>query len=165
SGRRVVYREVVQSGLVVSDAARLIRDCTLSGERISATYAPPDMWMRQKDTGRTMAELFFQNGVPIVRAANARVQGHMQIKEALKIREDGKPGLVIFNDCRELIRALQTIQADEKNPSDCATQPHDITHAVDALRYFCISREVAADGEVEAGQGLGDAGGILGYGL
>ena len=165
SGRRVVYREVVQSGLVVSDAARLIRDCTLPGERISATYAPPDMWMRQKDTGRTMAELFFQNGVPIIRAVNARVQGHMQIKEALKIREDGKPGLVIFNDCRELIRALQTIQADEKNPSDCATQPHDITHAVDALRYFCISREVAADGEVEAGQGLGDAGGILGYGL
>ncbi|MCL2409446.1 MAG: phage terminase large subunit [Oscillospiraceae bacterium] len=164
SGRRVVYREVVQSGLVVSDAAQLIRDCTPPDERISATYAPPDMWMRQKDTGKTMAELFFQNGVPIVRAVNARVQGHMQIKEALKIREDGRPGLVIFKGCRELTRALQTIQADEKNPSDCATQPHDITHAVDALRYFCISREVAEAGGVEESV-FGDAGGILEYGV
>jgi hypothetical protein len=27
---------------------------------------------------------------------------------------------------------------DEKNPDDCAKEPHELTHAPDALRYFAI---------------------------
>ena len=55
-----------------------------SGERIEATFAPPDMWSRQKDSGRTMAELFAASGVPLTRADNNRVQGHMMVKELLR---------------------------------------------------------------------------------
>ena len=150
-GRCFVYREAVRSGLVVSEAARLITSCTLPGEDVVVTYAPPDMWSRQKDTGKTMEELFFAGGVPIVRAANNRVQGHMQVKEML-MDSGGAPGLMFFDTCRELIRDIQAIQADELNPNDCAREPHDVTHTVDALRYFCVSRIPMADTPARGGR-------------
>jgi phage terminase large subunit len=164
-GRCYVYREIVRSGLVVSEAARLIRTCTLPGETIAVTYAPPDMWSRQKDSGKTMAELFFNNGVPIVSAQNSRVQGHMQVKEMLMDMPDGEPGLKFFDTCTEVIRNLQAIRSDDLNPNDCAREPHDITHTVDALRYFCISRIPFCDppGGAARPVGFGDAGQILNY--
>lgn len=145
NGRIYTYREANEPGLVVKDAAKKMHDMTLPHERIIATFAPPDIWNKQKDTGRTMADIFFEEGVPLIRADNNRVQGHMLIKDALTPMKDGKPGLMIFNGCAELIDCLKDIQADEKNPSDCAKEPHDITHAVDALRYFCISRVTSAE--------------------
>ena len=103
------------------------------------------MWNRQKDTGRTMAEIFMENGVPIVKADNNRVQGHLLIKEALARRDDGRPMLVFFKNCKRTIEDLRDIQAAEENPNDCAREPHDVTHRVDAVRYFCISRTLAAE--------------------
>ncbi|MDR0861675.1 MAG: phage terminase large subunit [Oscillospiraceae bacterium] len=141
NGRSYVYRELKVAGLVVSEAARLMRDMT--GETIAITYAPPDMWSRQKDTGRTMAELFAQGGIPIARASSSRVHGHMQIKEALRDMDDGQPALLFFGDCKCTASDLAAIQSDARNPNDCATMPHDATHLVDALRYYCSSRGAA----------------------
>lgn len=139
-GRCYVYREACRPGLIVNDAARLMQESTGRDERIEATFAPPDMWNRQKDTGKSMAEIFMLAGVGLVKADNNRVQGHLQIKEMLAPDESGQPGLMIFDGCRSLIACLKAIQSDERNPNDCARQPHDVTHSVDALRYFCISR-------------------------
>ncbi|MCC8047884.1 MAG: phage terminase large subunit [Oscillospiraceae bacterium] len=144
-GRCWIYREVKRPGLIVSQAAEAMREATLPGERIALTYAPPDMWSTQKDTGKTMAEVFTLCGIPIVRSSNARVQGHLQIKELLRVRPDGRPGLMVFSDCRELIRDVQSIQSDPQNPSDCAKAPHEVTHMVDALRYFCVNRALPPD--------------------
>jgi phage terminase large subunit len=140
-----VYREASAPNLIVSEAAELILANTPPGETIAVTFAPPDIWSRQKDTGRTMAELFARGGVPIVRAGSGRAQGHLQIKEALRDRGDGAPGLLFFEDCRGIVADLQAILADGRNPNDCATEPHDVTHAVDALRYFCASRTPPLD--------------------
>ena len=68
-GRAWVYREVQQPGLIASDAAALMRSLTLPEERIEYTIAPPDLWSTQKDTGRTMAEVFARNGVGLARPA------------------------------------------------------------------------------------------------
>lgn len=145
-GRCHVYREVQQSGLIVSDAAALIRALTPERERIECTIAPPDMWNRQKDSGKSMAELFAQNGVDLLRASNDRVQGWMAVKEMLKPMGDGeKPGLMVGRECVGLRRDLKLIQHDAKNISDCATQPHDITHICDALRYFCVTHTLSAE--------------------
>ena len=101
------------------------------------TIAPPDMWSTMKDTGKTMAQAFINCGLDLVRANNSRVQGWMAVKELLKVMPDGKPGLMISHLCKGLIDDLMAIQHDEKNPSDCAKDPHEITHRPDALRYFC----------------------------
>ena len=159
-GRAWCIREYERKGLIVQDAAKEILDHTLPGEKIEVTYAPPDMWNRQKDTGRTMAELFMVNGVGIVRSDNNRVQGHMMMKEMLAplplkdrfVRSqfpDGKapatlPGLMFFDNCKEVMSDIRDIQADETNSHDCAKQPHDVTHSIDGCRYFCVSRTLKA---------------------
>lgn len=146
-GRAHVYREAQQPGLIVSAAAKLMLDLTPPAEHIECTIAPPDMWNRQKDSGRSMAELFAENGVGLLKASNNRIQGWMAVKEALKPMksDEDRPGLLVTQECAGLIRNLPAIQHDEKNPSDCATEPHDITHICDALRYFCVTRTLRAE--------------------
>lgn len=146
-GRCYVYRELQQPDTIVSDAAKLMISLTPPEEHIEFTIAPPDMWNRQKDTGRSMAELFMENGVGIVRASNNRIQGWMAVKEMLKPMksESDRPGLLVTEDCKGLITNLPAIQHDEKNPSDCAKEPHDITHICDAIRYFCVTRTLQAE--------------------
>ena len=40
--------------------------------------------------------------------------------------------------------ADQEHSIDARNPNDAATEPHDITHAVDALRYLLVSHQRSA---------------------
>ncbi len=144
-GRDYVYREVNEKNLIVSSAAGLMRNMTPESEYISATFAPPDMWSRQKDTGRTMAEIFASNGVPLIKASNDRIAGWAAVKELLAPASDGKPNLLITEDCKQLIRNLPALQHDEKNPNDVSTEPHEITHNTDALRYYAKSRTLAGE--------------------
>lgn len=146
-GRGYVYRQVSRENLIVSEAAALMLDLTPAGEQISATLAPPDMWNRQKDSGKSMAQLFMENGVGIIAASNSRIQGWMALKEALKPLKnpEDRPGLLICESCRDLYNHLSTIQHDEKNPEDCATEPHSLTHDTDALRYFAVTRLLPAE--------------------
>lgn len=145
AGRSYVYREAAESRLIVSQAAALAIGSTPAYERIEYTIAPPDMWSTLKDTGKTMAEIFTENGLGLVKGNNSRVQGWLNVKEMLKLMGDGKPGLLIFKDCRGLIDDLQALQSSDKNPSDVATEPHEITHRPDALRYYCQSRFMAPE--------------------
>ena len=133
--------------MIVSEAAKLMLDATPPWEHIEFTIAPPDMWNRQKDSGRSMAELFMENGVGIIRGSNNRVQGWMAVKELLKplSRPQDRPGLLVTSNCQALISHIAAIQHDEKNPSDCAVQPHEITHICDAIRYFCVTRTLGAE--------------------
>lgn len=140
-GRCWVYREVQKSDLVVSDAAELMRNLTPPEEDIQYTIAPPDMWSRTKDTGKSLADLWQENGIGIVKASNNRIQGWLALKELLKPEGENKPPmLMVSEECAGLVRNLPMLQHDEKNPSDCSTEPHEITHICDAARYFAITR-------------------------
>lgn len=147
-GRAWVYRELKEPGLIVSRAAERMLELTGEDEEIQYTIAPGDLWARQKDTGRTMAEVFAACGVGLVKADSSRVQGWMAVKEALAPRPDGRPGLMVSQACPGLFHDLSALCRDQANPSDCAREPHEITHSCDALRYFCQSRVLPA-GQVE----------------
>lgn len=141
-GFAYVYKELYRSGLVASAAADAIRAQT--SEEIHATFAPPDLWNRNRDTGRSTAEIFYRNGVSLTRAANNRVQGWYDLKEWLRpvCDEQGRTtaGLRIFHNCVNLIRTLPALQTDSRDPNDAADMPHELTHAPDALRYFAAGR-------------------------
>ena len=143
-GKCYLYREFCKSNLLVSQAAEAQLRLTAPGENIGYSIAPPDMWSRNRESGKTQANIFMENGVPLVRADNDRVQGWAALKELLKLQPDGTPGLVVFDTCRELIRCLRSLQHDRKDPNDAASQPHEITHGPDALRYFAQTRVLPA---------------------
>ena len=102
------------------------------------TYAPPDLWGRSQESGKSRIDIFSEHGLHCTKSNNDRITGWLAIKELLKQNDDNESKLKIFSNCIELIRCLPALQHDNKNPSDCATEPHDITHICDALRYFCV---------------------------
>lgn len=141
-GNAYIYKEYCKPDLLVSKAAEAIKERTT--EEIRCTYAPADLWGRSRDTGKTQAEIFASNGVHLVQVQNGRIDGWLNLKEWLRPVPDGtgkeKPQLQIFSTCTELIRCIPLLQHDDKNPSDCDTQPHENTHAPDALRYLMDGR-------------------------
>lgn len=135
--RAFVFREYCASDLPISASARAILDRTPKGEDIYATLAPPDLWSRSQETGRTKASLFSEYGVNFTKTSNDRETGWLAVKELLCDTEHG-PRLKIFSTCTELIRCLPALIIDKLRPTDCSTEPHEITHAPDALRGFAI---------------------------
>ena len=116
-------------------------------------FAPPDLWNRRQEYGRSGAERFAECGVYLSKARNNRVLGWLDLKEWLKVRPDtGKPSLIIFSNCRQTIESLPMLLHDEKHPDDVATEPHKYTHAADMLRYFVAGRPVAAEEPHEYGE-------------
>ena len=140
-----VIHEIHESNLIISDAAKKMLDVPWP---IYCTFAPSDLWGRSQESGKSRADIFADNGLMMVKSRNERVAGWMAVKEYLKpvMNEMGemKPKLFIFEHCRNLIAHIPAIQIDEKNPDDCANEPHDITHSCDALRGFCIMRPIEA---------------------
>ena len=130
-----VYREYCESDLPISEAARAITERTPKNEDVYATLAPPDLWSRSQETGRSKAALFSEFGINFTKTSNDREAGWLSLKELLRGDE---PRLKIFSVCTEIIKCLPALQIDKIRTSDCATEPHDITHAPDALRGFAI---------------------------
>ena len=54
---------------------------------------------------------------------------------------------MVFRTCKQTIDDIKDIQADDRNPNDCSKEPHELTHRVDAVRYYCISRVLVAERE------------------
>ena len=130
-GKAYVYREVFQPNLIISEAAAAIK--AAENEQIYARFAPPDLWNRRQDTGRSVAEIFAQHGLSLSKASNDRVAGWLDMKEWLQpvLDEEGNASsnLTIFRNCTNLIESIPALQFDQKNPSDCSTEPHQYTHA------------------------------------
>ena len=144
-GRVYIYDEVYKSGLIVSEAAKAILE---KAEGVCMFIAPSDLWSRQKDTGKSIAELFASCGVYLTKLSSERVQGWSSLKEWLKVKEDEHGNrfsdMRIMRNCTNLIRCLPLLMYDSSKPGDVAVKPHEITHAPDALRYFAVSRIAAA---------------------
>ena len=131
--------------MVVSDAAEKQLELTRPDENIYFSIAPPDMWSRNRESGKTQAAMFAENGVGLVRADNNRKQGWAALKELFKLRQDGRPGLIIFDTCGTLIDCIKSLLHDKNDPNDVMDKPHDITHGPDALRYFAQTYVLPAE--------------------
>ena len=149
NGRCYVYREYSQKDMVVSKAAAKQLELTRPDENIYFSIAPPDMWSRSNDSGKTRAATFAENGVGLVKADNNRIQGWSALKELFKLKPDGLPGLRIFDTCGTLIECVKCLQHDKKNPDDVSKEPHGITHGPDALRYFAQTYVLPAEEQME----------------
>lgn len=138
-----VYKEVYKSGLIISEAAKEILRVN-DGEEIYQYLAPPDLWNRQRETGLNTAEIFGQHGIRLWKASNNRKQGWLNLKEWLApyVDEFGKETahIVFLSNCENIIRCLPQVQKDDKDPNDVATEPHELTHGPDAIRYWTAGR-------------------------
>ena len=143
-----VYKELYESDLIISDAAKKIKYIE-DKDNITLRYSPPDLYNRRQDTGKSAVDIFAENGLHFIKAVNDRVLGWYNLKEWLKVIEvkdeqTGKPvktsRLKFFSNCTNIIRTLPQLLRDEKNPNDVASEPHELTHGPDGIRYLLADR-------------------------
>lgn len=166
-GCAYVYREIYESDLIIPVACERMAELE-NGEDIYCRYAPPDLFGRSGETGKTRIEAFSENGFYFEKASADREAGWSALKEWLRIvtDENGKKTsrLKIFSTCTNLIRTLFSIKTDKRRPSDCAKEPHELTHAPDALRYLMISRPSADNTDKSRDRWLAQAESLIEYG-
>ena len=137
-GTLIIYRELYRKGLTGSDLGSIITDMEMEDPLSVPGVLDTSAWARTGTTGPTVGESLVKQGHKLRRADKNRIQGKIQIHEYLKVQPNGRPRLQIFNTCPNLIKELQSIPLDTRNPEDVDT--HAADHAYDALRYLIMSR-------------------------
>lgn len=144
NNKATVFGEIYEPNKIISDAAKLLKakQQALKIKKVDQYLAPSDLWNRRQETGKSVADIFRQFGIQLYKTSRDRVDGWAATKEWIKVYEDEQQikvsDLTIHKDCVNLIRCMQAIQYDERRPNDCAVNPHELTHAPDALRGFCV---------------------------
>jgi hypothetical protein len=142
-GTLVIYRELYRKNLTGLDLGRIITEMEIEDPFSVQGVLDTAAWARTGTTGPTVGETLQQLGHKLRRADKNRIQGKIQIHEYLKVQNNGRPRLQIFNTCPNLIRELQSIPLSKTRPEDVDTNASD--HAYDALRYLIMSRPRITD--------------------
>jgi len=134
-GRIYVYRELYKTDLTDQQQARMIAEMTMPDETVLYTMADPSMWEEKSYDGQvfTTANQYAKNQVPLVKANNDRLGGKRKVDRVLSMLPDGKPGLIIYSTCTNLLRTLPVLPYDPIMVEDVDSEAED--HAYDALRY------------------------------
>lgn len=112
-----------------------------NGCRINQSSSPADTQIFAKTTSELsiMEQMKPIKFCKAYKGKGSRVAGIYLIKQMLKNAKNSddfnSPKLFIFDTCECLIKDIESIQVDPKNPFDANTNsPHD--HTIDSLRYF-----------------------------
>jgi len=141
-GQLVVYRELYTSKKTGVELAHMVLNAE-AGDSISYGILDSSVWHQRGHYGPSIAEEMMAEGCrwrPSDRGQGSRVAGKNRLHELLKVNPStGKPGLVIFNTCRQLLADLPMIPADP-NGGDDIDDRYASDHTYDALRYGIMSR-------------------------
>ena len=150
-GRAVVYRELYEGrdngkgengqGHIISAAARRLLEVN-GGDEVQAWLAPPDLWNRRQDTGKSAAELFLENGVPLTKTGNSRVAGWLAVREFLAPGPGGQArgGEATRAQARDRARRFcvqNRVENEEARGGEAAR-----AQARDRVRRFCMQNRV-----------------------
>lgn len=139
-----VYRELYGSKMTAVDLASKVLELEY-GENISYGMLDSSVWHNRGHNGPSIAEEMIAYGCrwrPSDRGAGSRVAGKNRLHELLKVQEqDGeeRPGIIIFDNCRQLIADLPSIPSDPHGNDDIDSR-YQSDHTYDALRYGIMSR-------------------------
>ena len=137
-----VYRELYTTKKTGRELAREILSLE-AGERISYGVLDSSVWHQRGGEGPSIAEEMIAEGCrwrPADRSKGSRVNGKNRLHELLKIDPDTeKPGIIFFNNCRQIIADLPMIPSDPKGGDDIDDR-YASDHAYDSVRYGISSR-------------------------
>jgi hypothetical protein len=138
----IIYRELYVTKVLAEDLAAMVLRAE-EGEQIRYGVLDSSCWHKRGDTGPSIAERMILKGCrwrPADRSAGSRVAGKNEIHRRLQIDSfTGKPRIVFFNTCVQIIADLPTLPIDKNNVEDINTKVSN-DHTYDALRYLVMSR-------------------------
>lgn len=156
-GNVYLYREFVKSGLRVDQVIDHLKTFD-DTEKLTYIVGGLDSWAKRTNVVRggsppTIAEVFAESNLPLVRAKVDRVQGATQLRNHLAW--NGKPGnkprLYIFDTCPITFDTIGRMQVDPDQPEDVLKQdatdgdPLSGDDAYDMIRYALMSRPMMTD--------------------
>lgn len=137
-----VYRELYQSKLTGIDLAQKVLWAERE-ERISYGVLDSSVWHNRGQFGPSIAEEMIGQGCrwrPADRSQGSRTAGKNRLHELLKVNPvNEKPGIIIFNTCRQLLADLPMLPQDPDGLDDIDSR-YRSDHTYDALRYGITSR-------------------------
>ncbi|HPS39940.1 MAG TPA: phage terminase large subunit [Candidatus Cloacimonadota bacterium] len=138
TGRVIIYKEIYEPELTDRQQARKILDLSDEVEMKAMRYADPSMWKKATQENVTStAQVYAENGCYIRQGENDRLGGKRKVDRLLGNLPDGRPGLLITENCRALPRQLELLVYDPIHTEDVNTKMED--HAYDALKYLLTS--------------------------
>ena len=109
-------------------------------ERYERTVADPSVFSDMRGAGRTIAQLWADNGFRVTRANKDRVAGWSNVRQYLWDYTASKPRVFVFPNCKNLIREIPLARYAKNDQEDLDTRGSD--HAIDALRYVLATRPI-----------------------
>jgi PBSX family phage terminase large subunit len=145
-GRIYVYREFTSgpgtpNGMMLAkEFGHRIREIEeAANERVRYGILDVSAWSQRGEDAPSPAEdMGNLTWRPSDRTKHSRVTGKQQVHRYLQKDEDGKPGVLIFDTCLDLISCMSSLAISSKDNEDAETKGDD--HAYDALRYGLMSR-------------------------
>lgn len=138
----VVYKELYVSRKTGKELASLVKEKE-RGERVSYGVLDSSLWHQRGHWGPSIAEEMIAEGVrwkPSDRGHGSRTAGFNRLHELLKVDEQtGQPGIVFFENCRQIISDLPMLPRDPDGDDDIDPR-YASDHSYDALRYGIMSR-------------------------
>lgn len=126
-------------------AEREIAEGIVERERnfqFKVSTGPADVSIFDTSRGIDLAKIHKEKGVywkPADKSPGSRVRGWQLIRQLLlsaRERKPEEPGLYVFSHCHHFIRTIPTLQRDNKNMDDVATETED--HIADEMRYMVL---------------------------
>lgn len=124
--RLYIYREHYEAGRLLSYHAEAIKD----GGALS--------WRVRDHDAQEGAELE-ERGIETIPAQKDVLLGIQKVAQRMAIQPDGKPRIMVFNNCVNLIDELGRYRWRGGGKKDEPVKEHD--HACDALRYMVVEIE------------------------
>jgi len=139
-GRMIRYKEwygnetgAENTGIRMSASAVARKAWDMSvDEGATVMVADPACWTKQGLSSQagedvpSIAETFEAAGFEMVKANNDRLAGLQQLHERLQsIGHDGRPMLLIMDNCNDWMRTVPYLTADPRNPEDINTELED----------------------------------------
>ena len=91
-------------------------------------------------SGASARATLLENGIPTVAVRSNVLQGLEAVRQLLKVRADGKPGLYISSRCVDTIKEFNLYSYPEAYTVANGEEPvKDYDHAMDAVRYFVVN--------------------------
>ncbi len=142
------YREWYEKEVHDSEAARKVLELTADWEKIDYTVGDPqsfpvkvETWKFGKLVSQTRAQIWGEQGVPMIMGDSSRVLGWSRMREYLKVRNIGGTPTSwwhISNQCPNLLREISEAIYDDRNIEDISGDISD--HALESCRLGLMSR-------------------------
>lgn len=106
-------------------------------ESVADMVADPAVFQHQGNDN-TIAEVFEQVGFRVEKGVNDRLSGLQRMHDLMQMEaHDGRPMMLIFENCRGFIRTIPELVYSERDPEDVDTTLED--HVYDEARYAAMS--------------------------